>query len=174
MGFCIFNSVAVGAMAALEHVDINRVAILDFDVHHGNGTVDIFKDRPEVLVCSSFQYPYYPNRHAETQRANIVNTPLEAGSDGNNFRQAIEKSWLPALERHKPDLIFVSAGFDAHRLDPLASLNLIEDDFIWITKLITATANQYARGRIISTLEGGYHLDALASSATAHILAMTN
>ena len=174
MGFCIFNSVAVGAMAALEHVDINRVAILDFDVHHGNGSVDIFKDRPEVLVCSSFQHPYYPNRHADTQRTNIVNTHLEEGSNGNDFRRAIEKSWLPAIEQHKPDLIFVSAGFDAHQLDPLASLNLLEEDFIWVTNLITSAANQYAKGRIISTLEGGYHLDALARSATAHILALDN
>jgi acetoin utilization deacetylase AcuC-like enzyme len=174
MGFCIFNSVAIGAVAALEHPEIERVAILDFDVHHGNGTVDIFKDSPEVLVCSSFQHPFYPNRHADTDRANIVNTPLSEGSNGSDFRRAIETSWLPALEQHKPDLIFVSAGFDAHQLDPLAGLNLLEEDFIWITNLITATANQYSQGRVISTLEGGYHLDALANSATAHILALSN
>jgi acetoin utilization deacetylase AcuC-like enzyme len=174
MGFCIFNSVAVGAMAALEHPDIHRLAILDFDVHHGNGTVDIFKDVAEVLVCSSFQHPFYPNRQIEVKRKNIVDTPLSAGTDGKSFRRAIEQNWLGALEQHKPDLIFISAGFDAHRLDPLASLNLVEDDFVWITDFITAIAEQFAKGRIVSTLEGGYHLDALARSATAHILALSN
>ena len=175
MGFCIFNSVAIGAVAALEHPEIERVAILDFDVHHGNGTVDIFKDRPEVLVCSSFQHPFYPNRHADTDRANIVNTPLSEGSNGSDFRRAIENELAPRALSSTNRISF---------LFPLAStptnwthwqrLNLLEEDFIWVTNLITATANQYSQGRVISTLEGGYHLDALANSATAHILALSN
>lgn len=172
MGFCIFNNIALGAMRALEHADINRVAILDFDVHHGNGTVDLFKDRPEVLVCSSFQHPHYPNRLFDIKRDNIINTPLDAGTTGSNFRKAIERDWLPALEKFKPDLIMVSAGFDAHKEDPLADLLLDEDDYTWITQLIVAAANEYSQGRIVSTLEGGYSLDALARSVAVHLEAL--
>jgi acetoin utilization deacetylase AcuC-like enzyme len=169
MGFCIYNNVALGAATALSDATIRRVAILDFDVHHGNGTVDIFKDDPRVLVCSSFQHPFYPHRYTDIERDHIVNTPLRAGTGGPGFRQAIERDWLPALDRHAPDLVLVSAGFDAHGADPLAGLELEDDDFRWITQLIVDTANRHARGRVVSTLEGGYDLAALARSVAAHL-----
>jgi acetoin utilization deacetylase AcuC-like enzyme len=172
MGFCLLNSVAIAAIAALDHTDVSRVAILDFDVHHGNGTVDICRHHPDILVCSSFQHPYYPNRLDDLVQPNIVNTPLSAGSSGSTFRAAIERDWLPALEAHEPDIIFISAGFDAHEEDPLASLNLREDDYRWVTEFIVAMANQYAGGRIVSALEGGYDLDALARSVTVHLEAL--
>jgi len=169
MGFCIYNGIAIGARHAMAGHGLERVAILDFDVHHGNGTVDIFKDDPSVLVCSSFQHPFYPYRYFDIERPNIVNTPLESGTRGDVFRKAIERDWLPALNRHQPQLIFVSAGFDAHKDDPLAGLELVEDDFAWITDLICHAANDYAEGRIISVLEGGYNPDALARSAFEHV-----
>jgi len=172
MGFCFYNSIALGVRAALQDSEIERVAVLDFDVHHGNGTVDIFKDQPQVLVCSSFQHPFYPYRYADIERDNIVNTPLPAGTTGSEFRHAIERDWLPALEKHRPQLIFVSAGFDAHKLDPLAQLELTEADFSWVSELIVNSAEQYANGRIVSALEGGYDLDALARSVHAHLEAL--
>ena len=172
MGFCLLNSVAIAAIAALDHIDVERVAILDFDVHHGNGTVDICRHHPQILVCSSFQSPHYPNRLDDLVQPNIVNTPLAAGSGGSIFRAAVERDWLPALEAHQPDIIFISAGFDAHEDDPLADLRLVEDDYRWITDLIVAAANQYAQGRVVSTLEGGYDLNALAKSAAAHVAAL--
>ena len=172
MGFCLLNSVAIAAIAALDHADVERVAILDFDVHHGNGTVDICRDHPQILVCSSFQSPYYPNRLDDLVQPNIVNTPLTAGSSGSTFRAAIERDWLPALEAHQPDIVFISAGFDAHIDDPLADLRLVEDDYRWVTQFIVAVANQYAQGRVVSTLEGGYNLKALARSAALHIEAL--
>ena len=172
MGFCLLNSVAIGALHALQQPGIERVAIVDFDVHHGNGSVDICQHHPEIMVCSSFQHPYYPNRLDDLDQPNIVNTPLQAGSDGDDFRRAISSSWLPALQRHQPDLVLVSAGFDAHQADPLAALNLTEADFSWITQQIVDVANQHSQGRIVSTLEGGYDLDALAKSASAHLQAM--
>ncbi|NIP15104.1 MAG: histone deacetylase family protein [Pseudomonadales bacterium] len=169
MGFCFYNSIALGAVTALDDTGVERVAILDFDVHHGNGTVDIFRDRPEVLVCSSFQHPFYPHRYADLARPNIVNTPLPAGTGSAEFRASIEAQWLPAIDEHRPQLILVSAGFDAHRLDPLAQLELTEDDFRWITRLIVDRAKTHAAGRVVSALEGGYDLRALAASAHAHI-----
>lgn len=172
MGFCLLNSVAIAAIAALDQADVERVAILDFDVHHGNGTVDICRNHPQILVCSSFQSPYYPNRLDDIVQPNIVNTPLAAGSSGSTFRAAVERDWLPALEAHQPDIVFVSAGFDAHVDDPLADLRLVEEDYRWVTQFIVAVANQYAQGRVVSTLEGGYDLDALARSVTAHIEAL--
>ena len=172
MGFCLYNNVALGAVTALADPGVTRVAILDFDVHHGNGTVDIFKDRPDVLVCSSFQHPFYPHRYTDLDRGHIVNTPLPAGTGSAAFRQAIERDWLPALESHRPQLILVSAGFDAHRLDPLAQLELDEADFQWVTELIVQQAEAYAGGRVVSTLEGGYDLAALAQSAAAHVIAL--
>ena len=167
MGFCFFNSVAVGADRALDELD--RVAVLDFDVHHGNGTVEMFADREEVLVCSSFQYPYYPGIRQEVDRPNIVNTPLPAGTGSSAFRRAIERDWLPALESHRPELILVSAGFDAHAQDPLAGLELQDDDYGWITGFIVDAAERFAAGRVVSTLEGGYDLDALARCASLHV-----
>jgi acetoin utilization deacetylase AcuC-like enzyme len=172
MGFCFFNNVALGATVALSRPDIDRVAILDFDVHHGNGTVDIFRDRPEVLVCSSFQHPHYPHRLFDLQRPNIVNTPLPAFTKGIGFRNAVERDWLPALARHRPNLILVSAGFDAHVEDPLAQLELVEDDYRWVTELIVSEAQTYANGRVVSVLEGGYALGALARSVATHIDAL--
>ena len=172
MGFCLLNSVAIAAIAALEHAEVQRVAVLDFDVHHGNGTVDICRQYPEILVCSSFQSPHYPNRLDDLVQPNIVNTPLQAGSDGSVFRAAIERDWLPAIEAHDPDIVFVSAGFDAHKEDPLADIRLVEDDYRWVTDFIVAMANQYAQGRIVSTLEGGYNLNALARSVAAHLEAL--
>jgi acetoin utilization deacetylase AcuC-like enzyme len=174
MGFCFYNSVALAAARALESPDVLRVAIVDFDVHHGNGTVDIFKDTPEVLVCSSFQHPLYPNRYADIQRDNVVNTPLPAGTTGGDFRRALERDWLPALERHQPQVVFVSAGFDAHRDDPLANLMLTESDYTWVTRLIVDAARDSARGRVISALEGGYDLNALARSVHAHVEALAD
>lgn len=170
MGFCFFNSIAVGADRALDQ--LTRVAVLDFDVHHGNGTVEMFADRPEVLVCSSFQFPYYPGVRQQIMRPNIVNTPLPARTGSGAFRAAIERDWLPALESHRPELILVSAGFDAHAADPLAELELQDDDYRWITQFIVDAADQFAAGRIVSALEGGYNLDALARSATIHVSAM--
>ncbi|MEH6826324.1 MAG: histone deacetylase family protein [Motiliproteus sp.] len=169
MGFCVFNNVALGVEQALTHDEVERVAVLDFDVHHGNGTVDIFKDRPEVLVCSSFQHPFYPYRYFDIQRPNIVNTPLPAGTTGAAFRQAIERDWLPALRQHRPEMIFVSAGFDAHKDDPLGQLLLEESDYRWITELIVDAAERSARRRVISTLEGGYNLAALSRSVNVHL-----
>jgi len=172
MGFCLLNSVAIAAINALSLPEIARVAILDFDVHHGNGTVDLCRDYPDILVCSSFQHPHYPHRLHENVAENIVNTPLEAGASGDDFRRAITHSWWPAIEAHRPDLIFISAGFDAHRADPLAQINLVEADFAWVTAEITALADQFARGRVVSTLEGGYDLEALAHSVLAHLQAL--
>ncbi len=172
MGFCLFNTVAAAAVAALSDPAIERVAILDFDVHHCNGTVDIFRDGPRVLVCSSFQDHFYPNRYLEFQNEHIVRTPLEGGTGSKSFRAAIEKSWVPAIEAHKPQLILISAGFDAHRDDPLGGLLLEDDDYVWVTRLIAGLANDHAGGRVISTMEGGYDLDALARSASVHVAAL--
>ncbi|MDA9711430.1 histone deacetylase family protein [Luminiphilus sp.] len=172
MGFCLLNSVAIAAINSLNLPDVERVAILDFDVHHGNGTVDLCRHHPDILVCSSFQHPHYPHRLHDLVSENIVNTPLEAGASGDDFRRAINNSWWPAIEAHKPNLIFVSAGFDAHRADPLAQINLVEADFAWVTSEIAALADQFADGRIVSTLEGGYDLEALANSVLAHLQAL--
>ena len=172
MGFCLLNGAAVAAAHALASPAIERVAVLDFDVHHGNGTVAMFMNDPRVLVCSSFQFPHYPNRLHDVDRPNIVCTPLPAGTKGAAFRAAVERDWLPALEAFRPQLVVVSAGFDAHALDPLGDLLLTEDDFAWVTGLITAAAAQHACGRVVSILEGGYHAGALARSAAAHVVAL--
>jgi len=167
MGFCFFNSIAIAAEYALKFVD--RIAILDFDAHHCNGTVEIFAGRPEILVCSSYEYPFYPYRHLDLEDVNLVNTRLEAGTSSLEFRKAIEQTWLRPIEEHKPQLFLVSAGFDAHLEDPLANLNLVDEDFQWITKLIVDLSHQFAEGRVVSTLEGGYALEALARSTTFHL-----
>ena len=169
MGFCFLNGNAVAAMAALEDDAVDRVAILDFDVHHGNGTVASFMDNPSVLVCSSFQHPHYPYRYFDVDRPNIVNTPLPAGTRGLAFRNAVERDWLPALDDFKPQLILVSAGFDGHARDPLGDFLLTEDDFAWVTGLITDAADRHAGGRIVSVLEGGYDLDALSRCVEVHL-----
>jgi acetoin utilization deacetylase AcuC-like enzyme len=169
MGFCLFNNVAVGAMHALEAHGLARVAIIDFDVHHGNGTEDVFAGDSRVLMASTFQHPLYPYSGTENVAANMVNIPLPAGSGSDAFRTAVREDWLPALEAHRPELIYVSAGFDAHREDPLAGLKLTEADYAWVTRELIGVANRHAGGRIVSTLEGGYSLSALGRSVTEHI-----
>ena len=168
MGFCVFNSIALAAERALS-LGAERVAILDFDVHHGNGTVEIFQNRPEVLVCSSFQYPFYPGRYDDVDKPNICLTPLPAGTSGSSFRQAIEADWLPALANHRPDIILVSAGFDAHRDDPLAQLLLENKDYGWLGALLREQADKYCEGRMVSMLEGGYDIQALAHSVSEYL-----
>ena len=172
MGFCLFNNIAVAARIALAHPAIERISILDFDVHHCNGTVDIFKDDERVLVCSSFQKQFYPNRYLDYTNSHVINTPLDAGTGGKIYRHRIEGDWIPALEAHKPDFIFISAGFDAHRDDPLGWLELTEDDYRWVTDLILDFADRYAEGRVVSTLEGGYDLRALAASVETHVASL--
>jgi acetoin utilization deacetylase AcuC-like enzyme len=169
MGFCIFNNVAVGAAHALQAHKLARVAILDFDVHHGNGTEDIFHDDNRVMLCSSFQHPYYPGTGANSGNDHIIPTPLAARTTGEEFRRAIDATWWPALARFEPELIIISAGFDAHADDPLAYLQLHEDDYVWVTERILDMADQFAGGRVVSALEGGYNLDALGRSAAAHV-----
>jgi acetoin utilization deacetylase AcuC-like enzyme len=172
MGFCLFNNVAVGAAHALAEHGLERVAIVDFDVHHGNGTEDIFRDEPRVLLCSSFQHPFYPGSGGNTVSDHILNMPLAAGTDGQHYRQRVTAEWLPALDRFRPQLIFFSAGFDAHRDDPLGGLKFDESDFAWITGEVKQIAERHAEGRMVSTLEGGYNLDALGKSVAAHIEAL--
>jgi acetoin utilization deacetylase AcuC-like enzyme len=174
MGFCIFNNVAVGAAHALEAHGLERVAILDFDVHHGNGTEDMFRDDPRVMFCSTFQHPYYPFCGADSRSGNVVNVPLPAMTGSAAFRAAVERTWLPALERFEPQLVLVSAGFDAHREDPLAHLQLEDDDYDWISRRITEVAERHAGGRVVSTLEGGYNTRALARSVVRHVRALAD
>ena len=174
MGFCIFNNVAVGAAEALAVHDLARVAIFDFDVHHGNGTQHIFAAEPRVLYASTHQSPLYPGTGAKSEKGvgNIVNAPLAPYAGSAEFRDACETAILPAIDRFRPELIMVSAGFDAHRADPLASLELETEDYAWITDRLVELAKVHCQGRIVSTLEGGYDLNALAESATAHIYAL--
>lgn len=171
MGFCIYNSIALAAERALS-LGAERVAILDFDVHHGNGTTEIFLGRPEVMVCSSFQYPFYPGRYDDVDKKHIVLTPLPAGTKSAEFRLAVEKDWLPTLNSHQPDIILISAGFDAHTEDPLANLQLEDKDYLWVTQLIIDIANKLCNGKVISMLEGGYNLDALARSVEQHLVGL--
>lgn len=173
MGFCIFNNIALAAEQALAR-GAERVAIFDFDVHHGNGTVEIFLERPEVMVCSSFQYPFYPGRFDQVSADHIVLTPLEAACSGDTFRSSIERDWLPAIDRHQPDFILISAGFDAHRDDPLGGLCLDDEDYGWVTRLLRDAAATHCNGRLVSALEGGYDLNALARSTAAHIAALAD
>lgn len=168
-GFCIFNNIAIAAAHALEEHGLKRVAIADFDVHHGNGTEDIFHDDPRVMLCSTFRHPYYPYSGADSGNDHIINVPLAAGSTGAEFRAAITQHWLPALKRFQPELLLISAGFDAHIEDDMGGLALIDDDYVWVTENLKEIAKRYARGRIVSMLEGGYALNALGRSVTAHI-----
>ena len=173
MGFCLYNNIAVAAYHALDAYGLKRVAIVDFDVHHGNGTQDIFLDEPRVLFCSSFQHPFYPDTDIDVKRPNIVNVPLPATTKGPEFQQAISEHWLPALEDFAPELILVSAGFDAHLLDDMSSVSLTEQDYQWVSEQLRAYVDEHEQCRgIVSMLEGGYDLPALGRSVVAHVKAM--
>ena len=174
MGFCLFNSIAVAARRAQMVHGVSRVAIVDFDVHHGNGTQAVAEQDPGLFFASSHQYPLYPGTGSadEIGAGNIVNVPLRSGTEGGCFRRAFEARILPALDAFAPELRLVSAGFDAHRADPLAGLELEEEDFAWVTQRLTEAAARHAQGRLISVLEGGYNLRALAGSAAAHVGAL--
>ncbi len=165
----LFNNVAVGAKHALERHGVERVAIIDFDVHHGNGTEDIFSDDERVVMTSIFQHPFYPYSGTEHVAPNMANVPLPAGSDGKALRTAVEKIWMPALDELEPQMIFVSAGFDAHVEDDMAGLRFTEADYAWVTQRIKEVADKYAGGRIVSVLEGGYALSALGRSVVTHL-----
>ncbi|MCW5636652.1 MAG: histone deacetylase family protein [Rubrivivax sp.] len=169
MGFCFFNNVAVAARHALDVHGLQRVAIVDFDVHHGNGTEDIVAGDERVLMVSFFQHPLYPYSGAVPKGTNMVNVPLPPYTRGPAMRQAVEQQWLPALEAFRPQMLFISAGFDAHREDELGQMGLVEDDYAWITERLVEVAVRHAGGRIVSCLEGGYHLGALARSVAAHL-----
>ncbi|HEX7006789.1 MAG TPA: histone deacetylase family protein [Alphaproteobacteria bacterium] len=171
MGFCLFNNVAIGAFHARKAHGVRRVAVVDFDVHHGNGTQAMFERDEELFYASSHEYPLYPGTGGAHERGvgNIVNVPLRAGSGSREFRAAYERVILPALDAFKPDILLISAGFDAHRDDPLSTLQLVEDDYAWVTRALVEVARRHCRVRIVSTLEGGYDLPALAASAVAHV-----
>jgi acetoin utilization deacetylase AcuC-like enzyme len=169
MGFCIFNNVAVAARHALQAHGLERVAIIDFDVHHGNGTEDIFEGDPQVLMASTFQHPFYPYSGTEDPAANMVNIPLAAGAGSREFREAVREAWLPALDEFAPELILFSAGFDAHAEDDMAMLRFTDADYAWVTSQIKAVAERHAQGRMVSVLEGGYALSALGRSVVQHM-----
>jgi len=169
MGFCFFNNVAVGAAHAMAVHGLTRIAIVDFDVHHGNGTEDIFSGDERVLFCSSFQHPFYPGTGANSKAPNVINVPLPARTDGAAFRAAVEEAWLPRLEAFKPQLVMISAGFDGHAEDDMAHFRLREPDYAWITRKLHELAMRHASERIVSCLEGGYSLSALGRSVSTHI-----
>jgi acetoin utilization deacetylase AcuC-like enzyme len=175
MGFCLFNNIGVAAAYAIEKKGLERVAIVDFDVHHGNGTEDMFSAprwQERVLMVSFFQHPFYPGSGTEDPAPNMINVPLAAGSDGRAARRALENQWLPALQKFKPQLVLISAGFDAHREDLLGGLALLEEDYEWMTRELLAVARQHSDNRIVSMLEGGYNFAALGRSAVAHVRAL--
>ena len=169
MGFCFFNNVAIAARHALDVHGLERVAIIDFDVHHGNGTEAAFANDERVLMCSFFQHPLYPFSGAEHQAPNMVNLPMPARSNGMAVREAVDMFWLPRLDAFKPQMLFISAGFDAHREDDVGGLGLVEADFEWLTDQVVDVARRHAQGRIVSCLEGGYNLSALGRSVVAHL-----
>lgn len=175
MGFCFLGNVAIGAKHALDHHGLSRVAIVDFDVHHGNGTQDLVEDDPRILFISTHQSPLYPGTgdHSETgPHDTVLNLPLRAGTGSAAYRRVVTDHILPRIDAFAPQMILVSAGFDAHRADPLANLALTEDDFAWITRELCRLADRHCAGRVVSSLEGGYDLDALGASAAAHVAAL--
>jgi acetoin utilization deacetylase AcuC-like enzyme len=175
MGFCIFNTAAITARHVVKRLAAERVAVVDFDVHHGNGTQEIFWSDPAVMYCSTHEMPLYPGTGARSERGdhdNIVNAPLRAGDGGEAFREAFTTAILPRLAAFRPDFLVISAGFDAHMRDPLANLNLLEPDFAWVTQRLMEVADQSASGRIVSVLEGGYDLQGLSRSVAAHVTAL--
>lgn len=176
MGFCFFNNVAIGALHALAHYGLERVAIIDFDVHHGNGTEDIFKDDARVMMVSIFQHPFYPycGDKPAGSNPNMVNVPVKAATKGNDFRDIVEGLWLPKMMAFAPQMLFISAGFDAHLEDDMGSLGLLESDYEWVTRQLVRFAARYCDGRIVSVLEGGYDLSALGRSVAAHMRALSD
>ncbi|MGE5639948.1 MAG: histone deacetylase family protein [Clostridia bacterium] len=169
MGFCIFNNVAIAARHAIEAHGVERIAIVDFDVHHGNGTEDIFEGDEHVLMVSTFQHPFYPYSGTESPASNMVNVPLAAGAGSREFREAVREAWVPALDEFKPQLVLFSAGFDAHTEDDMAMLRFSDLDYAWVTEQMKDVAARHAGGRMLSLLEGGYSLSALGRSAVQHI-----
>ena len=172
MGFCLFNNVAVAAKHALDARGLARVAIVDFDVHHGNGTEEAFRHEPRALMVSFFQHPFYPYSEPGPITANLVNVPVPLHTKGEAVRQIVTEQWLPALHAFKPEMIFISAGFDAHREDDVGGMGLVEADYAWMTEQVMEVARLYAKGRIVSCLEGGYNLSALGRSVVAHLKAL--
>jgi acetoin utilization deacetylase AcuC-like enzyme len=169
MGFCFFNNVAVAVKHAIHQHGLERVAVVDFDVHHGNGTEDILANDAHVLMVSFFQHPFYPYSGTEKHASNMVNIPVPAYTRGIEVRDLVENYWVPRLEEFKPEMIFISAGFDAHREDDMGQMGLTEQDYAWITQRICDIAKRHAKGRIVSCLEGGYALSALGRSVEAHL-----
>ncbi len=169
MGFCIFNNVAIAALYAQKKYQLDRVAVLDFDVHHGNGTENILTDKKGFLFCSIFQHPFYPHSGTGEHPQHIINTPLDATASSDEFRNAVVENWLPAVKKFKPQLILISAGFDAHAEDDMSQIRLYEQDYRWVSEEIKKLANQFCSGRTVSVLEGGYSLGALGRSVVAHI-----
>ena len=172
MGFCFFNNIAVAAKHALEAHGLERVAIVDWDVHHGNGTEEIFAGDDRVLMASTFQHPFYPYSGADDPAHNMVNVPMPAGAGSQQFREVVEQIWLPALEKFQPQMIFISAGFDAHIEDDMAMMRLVDQDYGWTTQKLVEIAERHGKGRVVSMLEGGYALSALARSVVQHLRAL--
>ena len=169
MGFCLFNNVAVGMLHALATHGVERIAVIDFDVHHGNGTENIFSNDERVLMASTFQHPFYPYSGTGVIAENMVNVPLPAGTGSEGFQRAVDDTWLPALEQFAPQMVYFSAGFDAHIEDDMAGMRLTDADYAWVTRKVKAIADRHAQGRIVSVLEGGYNLSALGRSVVQHL-----
>lgn len=172
MGFCFFNNVAIGVLYAMQKYQLQRITIVDFDVHHGNGTQNIFQNNKQVQYCSSFEHPFYPGYEPEMDNTHILSVPLKAGTSGEEFRKLVSAAWFDKIAAFQPQLIFFSAGFDAHADDPLAHIKLHKDDYEWLTKEIANIAKVHCGGKMISVLEGGYNLEALAESVPVHVNAM--